>query len=139
MSAEGAAHVLDHTTPGYLDEVMKITAGRGADVILEMLANVNLGKDLAVLAPRGRVVVIGSRGTVEINPRDLMTRNADVRGISLNTMVAEDVKAAHAAIAGLRSGILRPIVDEELPLTEAARAHAEVLGGASHGKIVLVP
>src|SRR3712207_8820761 len=52
-------------------------------VILEMLANVNLAKDLTVLAKRGRVIVVGNRGTIEINPRETMSRDADVRGMTL--------------------------------------------------------
>ena len=59
---QGAHHVLDHTVSGYLDQVMSLTDGRGVDVILEMLANVNLGNDLNVLARGGRVVTIGNRG-----------------------------------------------------------------------------
>ena len=80
VKEQGAHHVLNHSTEGYLDELMKLTGGRGVDVILEMLANKNLAKDLTVLAKKGRVVVIGSRGTIEINPRDAMAREADIRG-----------------------------------------------------------
>ena len=61
VAREGAHHVLDHGVSGYLDALMEHTDGKGVDVILEMLANVNLGKDLQVLSRCGRVVVIGSR------------------------------------------------------------------------------
>lgn len=60
---------------------MEATQGQGVNVILEMLANVNLGADLKVLAHGGVVAVIGSRGTVDINPRDLMMREASVVGV----------------------------------------------------------
>ena len=83
VAVQGAHHVLDHRAPGYLDELMKLTGGRGVDVILEMLANVNLAKDLTVLAPKGRVVVIGNRGNIEINPREIMRRDAAVLGMVL--------------------------------------------------------
>lgn len=66
VKREGAHHVFDHTQPGYLEQIMKATGGAGVDLILEMLANVNLGKDLKLLAFQGRVVVIGSRGDVTI-------------------------------------------------------------------------
>src|SRR5437660_12882185 len=72
----GAHHVLDHHAPDYLDQAVAITGGAGVDVILEMLANVNLGRDLEILAKRGRVVVIGSRGKVEIDPRATMSRDS---------------------------------------------------------------
>ena len=64
----GASHVLDHTAPGYLDELPDITGGRGVSVVVEMLADVNLEQDLGVLAVGGRVVVVGSRGRGGAHP-----------------------------------------------------------------------
>jgi NADPH2:quinone reductase len=117
-----------------------VTQGRGVDLILEMLANVNLAKDLTLLAKYGRVVVVGSRGKIEIDPRDTMSRDADIRGMTLMNATPAELAATHAAIrAGLENGTLRPIIEERLPLAEAAKALAEVLEGNSHGKIVLVP
>ncbi|HWX43322.1 MAG TPA: NADPH:quinone reductase [Blastocatellia bacterium] len=137
---QGAHHVLNHHNPGYMDEVLALTGGRGVDVILEMVANVNLGKDLKVLARGGRVVVIGSRGVVEIDPRDTMGRNASILGMSLLNAPPDELASIHAAlIAGLENGTLNPIIDEEIPLAEAARAHKEILESGSHGKIVLIP
>lgn len=137
---QGADHVLDHHRDGYLNRVTEITDGRGVDVIVELLANANLGRDLGVLAPGGRVVVIGSRGTVEIDPRAMMAKDSDIRGMSLFNASDTDLRRIHAALrAGLRDGTLRPVIDRELPLAEAARAHAEVMEGGSAGKIVLLP
>jgi NADPH2:quinone reductase len=137
---EGAHHVLDHRAPGYLDELMKLTGGRGVDVILEMLANVNLAKDLTVLAPKGRVVVIGNRGNIEINPRDIMRRDAAVLGMVLFNASRQELASIHAGIvAGLENGTLRPVVGKELPLAEAAQAHRAVMEPGAFGKIVLVP
>jgi NADPH2:quinone reductase len=138
VAAEGAHHVLDHASPGYADRLLEITGGRGIDLVLEMLANVNLATDLRLLARRGRVVVIGSRGKIEIDPRDTMSRDAEIRGFSLLNATAEDRVRIHAALgAGLESGVLRPIVGVELPLAEAAEAHREVIEGRSRGKVVL--
>ena len=140
VAEQGAHHVVDHTVPGYLDHVKERTAARGVDLILEMLANVNLGQDLAALAPGGRVIVIGSRGKIEITPRDLMSRDADIRGMLLFNVPTRELAGIHAAIgAGLENGTLRPIVGRELPLAEAAAAHVAVLEPGSYGKIVLVP
>lgn len=137
---EGAHHVLDHTSAGYLEEAVRLTGGRGVDVVLEMLANVNLGKDLTILARRGRVVVIGSRGTVEINPRDAMARQAAILGVALLSATEKELETAHAAIrAGLENGTLRPIVRAELPLAEASKAHQMVMEPGAYGKIVLIP
>jgi NADPH2:quinone reductase len=137
---QGADQVLDHTTPNYLDQLSTLTQCRGVDLILEMLANVNLGKDLKVLAPRGRVVVIGSRGVVQIDPRDAMTRDAAILGMLLfNTPESDEVAIHKALIEGFKKGDLRPIVGKELPLAEAPRAHEEVIRPGAYGKIVLIP
>ncbi len=140
MLEHGAHHVLDHSRNGYLDEVPKLTNGRGVDIILEMLSNVNLGHDLPALAMHGRVIVIGSRGKVEVTPRDLMTRDADVRGMTLFNCTAAELAAIHAAVhAGLCNGTLRPVVGRRFALADAARAHVAVLEPGAHGKIVLEP
>jgi NADPH2:quinone reductase len=139
-SEQGAHHVLDHHAEGYLEELTELTGGRGPDVILEMLANVNLNHDLGVVAKGGRVVVIGSRGPVEINPRLAMTRDAAVLGLTLFNASTQELASIHAAIAaGLESGTLRPVVGREFPLADAARAHEEVLKPGARGKIVLIP
>ncbi len=137
---EGAHHAFDHTKAGYRDEILKATGGSGAGVILEMLANVNLGADLTLLAPRGRVIVIGSRGEVTINPRDLMTRRASIRAFTLWGLTdAEAAEVNAALVAGLENGTLRPVVGKEMALAEASRAHADVMAAGAYGKIVLVP
>jgi NADPH:quinone reductase len=138
--AQGAHHVLNHRAAGYLDGLAELTCGRGIDIVLEMLANVNLGRDLRVLATGGRVVVIGSRGSVEIDPRDAMSREASILGMTLFNATEKELTGMHAAFAaGLTNGTLRPIVSRELPLVDAARAHHEVLEASTFGKIVLVP
>lgn len=135
----GAHHVVNHRKPDYLTDIMALTQGRGVDVILEMLANVNLGKDLALLAPRGRVVVIGNRGPVEINAREGMMREADIRCMSLFNATPKELASIHAALgAGLANGTLVPVIAREMPLAEAAKAHEAVMQPGAQGKIVLV-
>lgn len=137
---QGADHVLDHSQPGYLDAALDLTGGRGVDIILEMLANVNLGRDLGVLAKGGRVVVIGSRGPVEINPRDAMSRDATITGMLLANSSPREMEAILAALeGGLESGVLSPVTGKELPLAEAAQAHRDVMAAGAYGKIVLIP
>jgi NADPH2:quinone reductase len=118
---------------------MAITEGRGVDLVMEMLANVNLDRDLSVLALRGRIVVIGNRGTVEINARQAMARDAAILGMVLWNTPEREMAGIQAAIgAGLANGTLRPVVGQEIPLEEAARAHEVVMSSGAHGKIVLV-
>jgi NADPH2:quinone reductase len=141
VKEQGAHHVLNHSTEGYLDELMKLTNGRGVDVIVELLANKNLAKDLTVLAKKGRVAVIGNRGTIEINPRDAMAREADIRGVTLMAMTPEESRLTYAALgAGLENGTLKPVIGERIPLAEAARAHETIMKhSGALGKIVLIP
>ena len=136
---QGAHEMFDHRVSEHFEQVMKATNGHGVDVIVEMLANVNLGKDLNILAKRGRVVVIGSRGPVEINPRDTMQRDADVRGMILPNTPPAEMASIHAAlVAGLENGTLRPVIRKEFPLAEAAQAHQAMMKSGALGKIVLV-
>lgn len=137
---QGAHQVLDHRSPGYLDEIMQVTDGRGVDLVLEMLASENLDKDLTILAKRGRIVVVGSRGRIEIDPRGTMRNDADIRGMTLFNVTDADLKEIHAAlVAGLENGSLRPVVGKEFPLCEAAKAHEAVMQPGAYGKIVLTP
>lgn len=126
VRAQGAHEVGDHqlaATP---------------DVIIEMLANANLARDLEMIAPGGRIIVVGNRGTIEINPRHLMVKDAAVLGLVLVNLTADDVTRIHRALAtGLANGSLRPVVGRELPLAEAGRAHEAIMTTGAAGKIVL--
>ena len=140
VAEQGAHHVLDHARPGYLDEVLRLTGGKGVDVVLEMLANVNLSNDLGVIAMRGRIVVIGNRGAIEINPRHAMNEDAAILGMALFHASPAQLAGIHAALVeGLANGTLRPVVGQEIPLGQAPRSHEAVMEAGHHGKIVLVP
>jgi NADPH2:quinone reductase len=136
---EGAHHAFNHRAPGYLAEAVKVTAGgKGFDAILEMLANVNLDHDLDALAPAGRVIVIGSRGPIQIDPRKTMSKGSDIRGMSLTHATPKQLASIHALLyAGMENNTLRPVIQSRIPLADAAKAHELVLKGDSHGKIVL--
>ena len=136
----GAHFVLDHHTPDYLQEITTLTDGHGADIILEMLANVNLARDLSVLAINGRVIVIGNRGKIEIDPRETMKRDAEIRGMMLFNASEKEKHAIHSALAAaLENGVLNPVIACELPLSQAPRAHQQILQPGARGKIILLP
>ena len=139
VRAHGADVVVNHRTPGYTDEITLATSGRGVDLVIEMAAHINLDRDLALLAKHGRVVVVGSRGPIEINPRLAMGKDAAIFGMTLFNATDRDVVEIHAAlIAGLTNGTLNPVVGREMPLGDAAKAHAAVLEPGALGKIVLI-
>ena len=140
VAENGAHHVLDHHAPDYLQELVRLTNNNGVEIVLELVAHLNLGKVLSVLAKFGRVIVVGSRAEVQINPRDVMSRDADIRGMSIANATPKDLKGIHQALVeGLSNGTLRPVVGKELPLADAPKAHELILAPGSHGKIVLVP
>jgi NADPH2:quinone reductase len=137
---QGAHHVLDHGNPDHLGDIGRLTQGRGVDVIIEMSAHLNLDKDLKILASKGRLVVVGSRGRVEINPREIMTQEAVVTGVLLfKASEGEEASLRAALSAGLENGTLRPIVGQEIPLASAPEAHRRILESGAYGKIVLIP
>lgn len=140
VKAQGAHHVLDHHAAGYLDHLPELTCGRGADIIVEMLANVNLDKDLDVVATGGRIVVVGNRGRVEIDPRSAMSKEASILGMTMFNASDKELASMHAAFsAGLENSTLRPVVSREIPLAEAVTAHHAVMEASTLGKIILVP
>lgn len=137
---QGAQHVFDHKQHKYFEKMFEANGRRGVNLILEMLAHVNLAMDLSLLAPRGRVVVIGSRGKIEIEPRDLMSRDADIRGLVLFNTPPAEMAQIHAALGtGLADGTLRPVIDQEFPLARAPYAHGALMDGGAAGKIVIIP
>jgi len=138
VKEQGADFVFDHSDKNYLNEIKEATDGKGVEIILEMLANVNLVKDFEVLAMFGRVVVIGNRGSLDFNPRLAMGKDASVFGMSLFNAPEKEMSEIHAAIfGGLSEGFLNPVVGKTFPLADAARAHHAVIEEKAFGKIVL--
>ena len=141
LAREHGAHLaLNHRDANYLQQVMPFTGGAGVDVVLEMLANVNLDHDLDVLALHGRIVVIGNRGRVEIDPRKAMARDGAILGMTLFNATPDESREIHAGlVAGLENGTLNPVIGKEFPLADAVKAHVAVMESGAYGKMVLVP
>ncbi len=101
-------------------------------------ANVNLDRDLPLLAKNGRVVVVGSRGRIEIDPRTTMGRDSAILGMALLNIPEADQITLHAAIrAGLANGALTPVIGWQIPLPEAPQAHHQIIESRAYGKTVL--
>lgn len=138
LESLGVRYTTNHNAPDYLSDVLGMTCGRGCDIILEMLANENLGRDPQVLAPFGRIVVVGNRGQVEVNPRDWMSRDATVYGMTVFNTTLEERAQIHRDIhTGLEKGQLKPVISQRFSLQEAPQAHLAVTQGGSRGKVVL--
>jgi NADPH2:quinone reductase len=140
VKEQGADFVFDHSDEDYLSEITDAANGEGVGIILEMLANVNLTKDFAVLAKFGRIVVIGNRGSLDFNPRLTMGKDATIYGMSLFNFSPSEEREIHDSIyKGLSEGYLKPVVGKTFPLAEAGKAHRDIIEKKAHGKIVLIP
>ena len=136
----GADMVFDHSDANHFAEVFESTEGRGVDVIIEMLANVNLERDFECLAMFGRIVIVGNRGSIEFTPRNAMGKDATVYGMSLFNSLQSDRDEIHLAMfEGLSSGDLSPVVTRSFPLSEAPASHRDVMESKGNGKIILTP
>jgi NADPH2:quinone reductase len=138
----GAHYVFNHREENYMQQILEKTEGKGVDIICEMLANVNLGNDLKILSMRGRVVVIGSRGNVEITPRDLMGKRSSIRGLALfNATPDEKIMIKNGIQKGITDGFLNPVIGKCYSLDEAPQSHIDILDSSkgTSGKLVLLP
>jgi NADPH2:quinone reductase len=140
VKEQGAHEIFDHTSADYQKQIVEKSGGKGVDLVIEMLANVNLVRDLEMIVPRGRVVIVGNRGALEINPRSIMSKDALVTGFTnWNTTPGELVIAHAAVIAGMERCGYKPEISREMPLADAPKAHEEIMKPGAHGKIVLIP
>ncbi|KAM6262394.1 quinone oxidoreductase isoform 1-T2 [Porphyrio hochstetteri] len=137
----GAHQAFNHREPNYMDEIKEHTGTGGVDIIIEMLSNVNLAADLQLLSRAGRVMVVGSRGPVEINPRDTMSKESSIIGVNLFLATEEERRECAAALLhGIEAGWLKPTVGSEYPLAEVVKAHEDIIhSSGARGKMVLLP
>lgn len=135
----GADFVLCHKEKQYLEKIMEITDNKGVNIILEMLANVNLNNDLDILAPRGRLAIIGSRGSIKIDPRKILGAEIEVVGVALLTSTQEEWKQTSKSILdGIHDGWINPVIDRKYPLENAAEAHKDIIHSkGAKGKLIL--
>jgi NADPH2:quinone reductase len=134
----GSDAAIDHVNKENKGRLLELTGGKGPDVIIEFLANKNLQTDLDVIAEYGRIVVVGNRGTIEINPRSAMAKEADILGMALwNARGTEYVDSLKALEKMMRDGSIHAKVGKVLPLAEAARAHELIISEHIPGKMVL--
>jgi len=138
VKASGASFVLNHLEEESLKDVFSFTNGKGPDVIIEFLANANLETDMKAIAPFGRIVVVGNRGSIEINPRMAMMKESDILGMTLwNTPEKEYNESLYGITAFLQTGVLQPQIGKEFSLQNAKEAHQYIMNQNAKGKIIL--
>jgi NADPH2:quinone reductase len=146
LRAHGADIIVRHDKDGYLETLSSLVADpgpagqTGIDTIVEMAAHINLGNDLTLLNNRGTVVVVGSRGPVQMNARDVMRRDARIQGMLLFNLTSDERQEIHAKLYPLLlDGTLSPRVAARYTLEQVGDAHVHVLQSGIGGKIVLNP
>ena len=140
----GARRLIDYTTEDFVEVVLQVTEGHGADVILDIQGGPYLGRNVTALATGGRLVVIGLQGgrRAELDLGHLMTKRASV---AANTLRARPAAEKAAIVAGVRAevwplveaGRIRPVIDRRIPLYRAAEAHTLVGTNEHVGKVLL--
>ncbi|XP_038649525.1 quinone oxidoreductase isoform X2 [Scyliorhinus canicula] len=140
VQKNGAHKTFNHRETGYIDKIKDYAGGQGVNVIIEMLSNVNLSNDLQLLSNGGRVIIVGCRGSVEINPRDTMVKESSIIGVGLQTATKEDrLESVAALLTGMEVGWLKPVVGPEYPLEKVAQAHEDIIkGSGALGKMILL-
>jgi len=133
----GAHHVFNHNHKSY--EKKMVDHIGCFDVIIEHLANINLGHDVQMLKPQARVMVVGCRGGVNINPRHLMMPEASICGVALGTTSpVEWAEMGAAIVAGIESGWVNPVINKEYAMEEAQQVHYDIIHSkGAKGKLVL--
>ncbi|QSR16822.1 NAD(P)H-quinone oxidoreductase [Novosphingobium sp. KA1] len=140
----GAAHAIDYKACNFVEEVARITGGRGVDIVLDMVGGDYVARNLKCLAPDGRHVTIAVQGgaKAEINMAVVMTRRYTLTGSTLRArsdafkgLLAQEILANAWPL--VEEGELRPVMDARFALGEAAAAHARMEAGDHVGKIVL--
>jgi NADPH:quinone reductase len=138
VKASGATHVSNHINEDSFDQILSWTNGKGPDVIIELLANANLENDMKLIAQFGRIVVVGNRGSIEINPRLAMIKESDILGMALWNAPSQEYKESLYGVAAfLKSGILHPKVGDVFTLRDADKAHEQILSNKAKGKMIL--
>ncbi|MGH3663497.1 MAG: NAD(P)H-quinone oxidoreductase [Micromonosporaceae bacterium] len=144
LRALGADVLIDYTAEDFVSVVKEATDGRGADVVLDIIGAAYLARNIDVLAPNGRITIIGLMGgrTAEVNLTALMGKRGTVSGTTLRSRPISEKAAIVRAVRDhvwplVAKGDVRPVIDRRLPIIEAADAHRTVAASDHIGKVLL--
>jgi putative PIG3 family NAD(P)H quinone oxidoreductase len=140
----GADILINYREDDFAERLMDATGGHGADVILDIIGAGYLARNLAALAPDGRIANIGLQQgrTAELDLSLLMSKRGTIMSTTLRARPAEQKAAIVEAVAAnvwplVDAGVLRPVIDRELPMRQAGEAHRIMTASSHTGKIVL--
>ena len=158
LKALGLDHAIDYTKVDFEPEVLKLTAGRGVDVVLDALAQFK--KSFRCLAPTGKLMMFGASSLMPsgsfnvfdvlgglarmpfFHPLKLLPDNKGIFGINMGNLWGETAllsRELHEVLRGFEDGSFKPIVDAEIPFSEAGKAHERLSSRQNFGKVILIP
>ena len=142
--ALGAERAINYRTQDFVEEIRQLTGGKGADVILDMVAGHYVPRELKCLADDGRLSIIALLGgsSAQVDCNEVLRRRLTVTGSTLRPRSVEFKSAVADALREtvwplIEAGKIRPVIFKTLPLADAAAAHALMESGTHIGKIVL--
>jgi NADPH2:quinone reductase len=142
--ALGADHAIDYKTQDFVAEVLRLTGGKGADVVLDMVAGEYVGRDVKCLAEDGRIVIIAVQGGAQstIDSSLVLRRRLTITGSTLRPRpVAFKAKIAaslrETVWPWLESGLVKPVIHQVFAAAQAAQAHELMESNRHIGKLVL--
>ena len=140
----GAEAVINYATRDFAEEAMKLTDGKGIDLILDAVGKPTLEKGLSCLAPFGHLILYGRAGGPPdpVNLMALFQKSLKVSGFVLYTVSAMPDKhrqGIEKSFQLMKQGKLKMLVGKTFPLAEAAEAHRYMESRQSVGKLVLIP
>jgi putative PIG3 family NAD(P)H quinone oxidoreductase len=140
----GADITINYREEDFVDSLMAATDGHGADVILDIVGAAYLARNIAALAQDGRIANIGLQGGLkaELDFGALMAKRAAISSTSLRARPREQKASIVAAVTehvwpSIGAGLIRPVIDTELPMQQAAQAHRIMTESSHTGKILL--
>ncbi|MCL4232519.1 MAG: NADPH:quinone oxidoreductase family protein [Dehalococcoidia bacterium] len=141
----GMDHGIDYTASGWVGQVMSLTGGRGADLVVDSVGGRTLEGSVAALAYRGRISWVGRAGREGVVPdvAPIMQKNASITGVYLGAEMAAQPERTRRVIeeilAGIARGELKVVIDRVFPLSQAAEAHRHIESRQAFGRVVMTP
>jgi NADPH:quinone reductase-like Zn-dependent oxidoreductase len=136
--------LINYREDDFAERLLELTGGHGADVILDIIGAGYLAKNLAALAPDGRIANIGLQQgrRAELDFSALMAKRGTIMSTTLRARPAEQKASIVAAVTAsvwplVDTGELRPVIHRELPMAQADEAHRIMTASTHTGKIVL--
>lgn len=159
VRANGCIHPIDYHTADYFTEVMRLTGGKGVDIVLDALGGNDWRKGYRLLRPTGRLIAFGFANmapgatrsiwrmirqivTVPLfTPLGLMDKNRAVAGVNLGHLWDDPYlpMAMNQLLIMYREGQIKPHIDSRFPFAQAAQAHLRLQEGKNIGKVLMVP